>query len=446
MLRRAGLLAAVILVFGMAKSGETAERVFDSFGGWQQSSAAASGWFRTERAEGRWWLVDPDGHWFLSVGVNNVNARPDVVRGTERIPYYDTVKRKYGRESEWAEAAVERLKGWGFNTVGAWSGRNTWEQGMAYTVILHCGGVVDWGEGRSFPDVFDAGFESAVMRHAREACREAADDPALIGYFTDNELRWGREGGGSETLFAEFLGREDSAPGRQALLRFLERRYLNIGELNRVWGTRYESFEEVGRSPQAGSKIPQGDETGFLRLAAEQYFRVVHDAIRAVDEHHLILGCRFAGYAPRPVLEAMRDYVDVVSLNHYGAHPPSDMARAIQRIVGKPVLITEFSFRARDSGLPNTRGAGVVVDNQEQRAQHFERYVQELMDLPMVVGYHWFEHSDQPAEGRFDGENSNYGLVDIRDEPYSELVEVMTRVNGSVYDLALGRAGPPKEM
>ncbi|GAF99024.1 unnamed protein product, partial [marine sediment metagenome] len=122
-------------------------------------------------------------------------------------------------------------------------------------------------------------------------------------------------------------------------------------------------------------------------------------------------------------------------------HPPTDMLREIHRVTGLPVMVTEFSFRARDSGPPNTRGAGIVVDTQEERATHFERYVGELMELPMVVGYHWFEHSDQPAEGRFDGEDSNYGVVDIRDEPYTALVEVMERVNGSVYDLATKQAG-----
>ena len=48
---------------------------------------------------------------------------------------------------------------------------------------------------------------------------------------------------------------------------------------------------------------------------------------------------------------------------------------------------------------------------------------------PRVVGVHWFEHADQPAEGRFDGENSNYGTVTIDDRVYAELTAAMTRVN-----------------
>jgi hypothetical protein len=46
-----------------------------------------------------------------------------------------------------------------------------------------------------------------------------------------------------------------------------------------------------------------------------------------------------------------------------------------------------------------------------------------------LSGYHWFEPADQPKEGRFDGQNSNCGIVDIKDEPCLPLVEMMAEVN-----------------
>jgi agarase len=49
-----------------------------------------------------------------------------------------------------------------------------------------------------------------------------------------------------------------------------------------------------------------------------------------------------------------------------------------------------------------------------------------------MVGFHWFEHADQPKEGRFDGENSNYGLVTIEDRPWDVLVQRMTEVNAGL--------------
>ncbi|MBT2373872.1 beta-galactosidase [Pseudomonas fluorescens] len=45
----------------------------DKFGGWNKGPAFdASGFFRTEKREGRWYLVTPQGHPFYSLGVNTV--------------------------------------------------------------------------------------------------------------------------------------------------------------------------------------------------------------------------------------------------------------------------------------------------------------------------------------------------------------------------------------
>ncbi|CAI8735463.1 Beta-agarase [Pseudomonas sp. IT-P253] len=49
----------------------------DTFGGWNKGPAfKASGFFRTEKRDGRWYLVTPQGHPFYSLGVNTV--APDV--------------------------------------------------------------------------------------------------------------------------------------------------------------------------------------------------------------------------------------------------------------------------------------------------------------------------------------------------------------------------------
>jgi len=93
------------------------------------------------------------------------------------------------------------------------------------------------------------------------------------------------------------------------------------------------------------------------------------------------------------------------------------------------LIVTEFSFRAMDSGLPNTRGAGIIVNTQSERANATYNFVVKLLSLPYVVGYHWFQYYDQPKEGRFDGENSNYGIVRIDDEPYIEMVDMFTKLN-----------------
>lgn len=85
---------------------------------------------------------------------------------------------------------------------------------------------------------------------------------------------------------------------------------------------------------------------------------------------------------------------------------------------GKPVLMSEFGFRARDSGLPNDKNTGPLLMTQSERAASFRRYIQTLVGLPFVVGYHMFMWADEPAGGQLFGANSNFGLVHLSDDPY----------------------------
>jgi len=144
-------------------------------------------------------------------------------------------------------------------------------------------------------------------------------------------------------------------------------------------------------------------------LVAKRYFQLTVAAIKAADPNHLILGCRFA-YEPSPgVIDAAGRYCDVISFNCYDPDPSGviDAYAAAEN----PCLIGEFSLRAIDSGLPNTKGAGPLVATQAGRAAGFRHYVTAALQHPTVVGYHWFEYADQPAAGRFDGENSNLSPV-----------------------------------
>jgi hypothetical protein len=57
------------------------------------------------------------------------------------------------------------------------------------------------------------------------------------------------------------------------------------------------------------------------------------------------------------------------------------------------------------------------------------------------VGAHWFEYADEPATGRFDGEDDNWGLVDVHDDLYPALFVRMWGVNGGLYPRRLALAG-----
>ena len=69
----------------------------DRFGGWTGRKFKATGFFRVEKDE-RWWLVTPEGHAFLSFGINHL--------------YPDLFRQKYNRESWQKRLGVEKLENW----------------------------------------------------------------------------------------------------------------------------------------------------------------------------------------------------------------------------------------------------------------------------------------------------------------------------------------------
>jgi hypothetical protein len=54
---------------------------------------------------------------------------------------------------------------------------------------------------------------------------------------------------------------------------------------------------------------------------------------------------------------------------------------------------------------------------------------------PQIVGMHWFQYYDHPYGGRDDGEDYNFGLVDINDRPYEGLVAAFSRVNPNLAEV-----------
>jgi hypothetical protein len=270
-------------------------------------------------------------------------------------------------------------------------------------------------------------------------CRPCASDPWLLGYFTDVDLPWGASAEGSASVLAQFLGLPDGAPGRVALLRFLERRHLNIRELNIPWRTNYASFEEIGRTPQVGSCIPDGDAEAFEREFAREYMRIAHDAIRAVDEYHLILGPRFAQAVPCHTLEGMKGYVDVVCLDYRGATAPAEHLREVHRAAGLPIILIG-SGQAGLERLAAEPPEEEVGQTSTGPPAEYEHFVREVVSLPMVVGCHWHSYADRRARDEPGSDAEPLALVDVQDEPHGRLVQEATRINGQVYELA---GGPP---
>lgn len=394
---------------------------------------AQQSYFRVEARDGIWWLIDPNGASTLSIGVDHIAYEADKIHGTGPCPYREGVEKIYPDRNTWGLATLARIRMWGFNTIGAWSDPELWTRDVAYTIILdiavHAG--ADWWHGRPV-DVYAPHFEEAARDLAEKLCVPRKADHFLLGYFSDNELRWGPDWRGRETVLEMYLKLPADAAGRQKALGFLRERYQDdIRKLNEAWGVKASDFSNI--LTPGNTEAFKKDAEQFLEGVATRYFEVCARAIHSADPNHLFLGARLAGRVPDAVLRGARA-AEVISVNIYD-FDPRPLVEHIFQVTGRPVLIGEFAFRAQDSGLPNTRGAGPKVPNQQARAKAYTDYVTRLESLPEAIGYHWFEWVDEPKEGRFDGEDSNYGLVDINDNLYKQFVEAVTQANAAALEV-----------
>lgn len=391
---------------------------------------------RVEKIDGTWWFVHRDKR-FVALGVNVVqpedSSKPKDGRSYSVLAKYD------GDRERWAQDALARLETWGFNTVAAWSDPMLYDRFPIYhTRVVWMG---PWGSHDSrLIDVFSPEYADALDRTARKEIAPHATNEYLIGYFLNNELPWYGERGwptGSDvSLLTRYMRLPPLAPGKQKAVAFLRQRYNErFEDFAANWETSAASFDELTdvRAIRPRRRQAQKDVIAWAGEVAEQYFKLCYETMRRYDTNHMFLGVRFVERAFEPVMIACAKYADVVSINYYRKTGVIDPERlnAIAALTGKPLMITEFSWRAMEnsSGCPNTVGADVTVQTQADRAARYRQYVTSVLQLPFVVGCDWFMYHDQPPAGRFDGENSNYGLVDIYDNPYTTLVEAMAQVN-----------------
>lgn len=446
----------------------------DDYGGWTQAPPRqATGYFRTEKVDGTWWFVTPQGHLFLSIGMDCVGtwertfiegrddwfawlpdeqgpfrhflgyaqdahsmADPIGGRGRTFSFYGANLIRKYGDSwaNDWRDVTYRRLQAWGFNTIGNWSQSDVIRHSpLPFVVSANITGVppLEGGSGywAKMMDVFAPEFPAAAARSVAFLKRHA-EDPRLLGVFVDNELAW-------HNLARGALNSPETQPARQAFLADLQAKYSTLAALNAAWSTDAAQWSELRLADRPNAAATE-DSEAFEEAFARRYFATVRAALRATVPNHLYLGARFAGDPGPAVLRACADIADVVSFNIYARRVPS--ATWIEAGLDRPVLIGEFHFGALDRGMFHT---GLVpTRDQNERAGAYQEYLRSVAQCPLTVGAHWFQYIDEPITGRFfDGENYNIGFVDVTDTPYRELVEAATQINRQVYPLRAGIEG-----
>lgn len=378
-------------------------QTINSYGGTEKVKFKATGFFRLEQSEGRWMLVDPEGNGFISVGLNHTDETN--LKYDHNI---DIWKEKYGSRENWLKSLSSELKDWGFNTIGwtgdyisgdwgkaldwygdpinlghsaAWASADYKVADMPYCLQIRVSEIEDWNGQPAFPDVYTEEFDMYCEYLARSICADHAESKNLIGYFLVDIPAWIRHATGRDFESLKNLNEEE----------------------------RNEKLFDV----------------------ATRYYATITKHIRKYDPNHLILGDRYNGNKgiPAPVLEAMKPYVDVLSVQYFPGNNKEgykemreDLAKW-QEQCGKPVIIADIgNFCATDMN-PNRESD---LNGQGERAQDYIDSINEVINEPWFIGWHWCAHVENKARG--------WGVKDPYDNPYNEFIDPVKEFNKSIYE------------
>ena len=191
-----------------------AETHLSAYGGDTRRTFDATGFFRLEQTDERWWLVDPDGAAFISIGVNHADE------SNLKYPHNrDIWKQKYGSRESWIrDGVVKDFKAWGFNTIGwtqeyisgdwgvaldwfgdpidlghssaPWPAADFRTADMPYAILLRVAEIEDWKGQPAFPDVYHPDFDVYCEYLARSICFDHAESRNLLGYFLCDIPSW----------------------------------------------------------------------------------------------------------------------------------------------------------------------------------------------------------------------------------------------------------------
>ena len=391
-------------------------------------SAKTTRW-RVERDHGASFLVTPCGEKFFSIGVNVLDGGISGAR-LDR-PHYDWHEAA-GTLPEWIAKTEARLSDWGFNSAGAWSLPP--QQLKLPTVInLELGRLAKF----HWFDPFDPAMPARMDAEAKKLTAPFRHSPYRIGYFSDNEVGWW---GGA--LFVFYAQKPASNFTKQRWIATLKafyhddwRRFARdfvppkgVESWQALLQTRKPTRLRIGGHGVAAVER-------WTAVVAEHYYALARAAIKKADPKALFFGDRLPIYYDPAALRVEAPRVDALAVNYNVDSPEGWLAPyffdGIRRIThGKPILISEWFYAARENRTGNANnGHLMTVDSQAERAAGAAASAQLFAAVPEILGLHWFQYYDYPLGGRADSEDYNFGLVDIRDQPYLRLVTALGEAN-----------------
>jgi PKD repeat protein len=406
---------------------------YSKYGGYLSAKVKATGFFRTEKIDGKWWFIDPEGYLFLSVGVDCVSSGGggNAINLDKRRNMYKELPpagigsnperpnsasfgtwnlfRRYGDAypEKSKDMIIWRMEKWGLNTIANWSSPDVMKLNRkAFMLQLRGIGIEDGLMG--LPDVYDPAFAPKVDASCKSFVEPNRENPWLIGYFVGNEPSWLEQ----ESRLCSMI-----LDGKDKPIKTELKKYLSAGD-----------------TPERRKQ--------FIYDTFRIFLKTVDEAVKRYDPNHLNLGMRF-GHVPEKEVQAIcKDVFDVFSFNCYDLHPRKEFMDQIMEGTGLPMIIGEYHFGTVDRGMAQSLWQ---VNSQEERGVAYRYYTERAYSHPGLIGTAWFQWSDQDFSGRRDGENYNCGLVDVTDRPYQHMVEAMMETAKRLQEIHLGKEKPVEQ-
>ncbi len=406
------LAIAIILTFvtSIAKPQNLTSTKFDP-----ATIKGAPGFFRAAKStEGQWWFLDPDNKPFYYRGICAVN-RAGTAGGRRANPglYAVTIDKKYNYQAspdQFVDACKTKLLGLNFNAYGAWATEEFFNKDVPFTEIIEFFKegpfLPSVNEKQGLPDIFNPEWIVAADKKTRALCSPLRNSKMLVGYFTDNEIGFGKAddfgldlgfqaGQFDFALLRLVLGMKSGEPAFEFAWNYLLNRHNNsFKELSGAWQVNISSKDDIRKLNDSKTPIPgkafNEDAQAFVELYAQRYFELASKLIRRYDPNHLILGCRFGAPPPTYVLDAIKPWTDVISANNY---QPILYERydTVYQYTQLPILIGEFSWNTdlyKKVPLPGETGKPLSMKN-----RMFEKGKSTLTRTAMhpgIIGYTWY--------------------------------------------------------
>ena len=385
------------------------------YGGWIDGGKYnATGFFRTELIDGRWWFIDPLGYKYIDMGVSCTSP-------SQKSDIQDTgFKNRYGTVDNWKNQVSDELRSYGFNGMGPWSDFATAlkadkpvNQAILKGSFLE--GFDSWSDD-GVMSVFSPKFIERCESRAQEIIAPYSDNPYILGWYTDNE-----------------------PPAGASMLKTTLAKSSSVYDYAVAW----KWFRMRKGENATVADITDEDKQDWIEFVYDRYMKVVTEAIRKVDKNHMIFGPKL-DKNNRAMFRSVGRYADAIGYDYYPNAFTPDRMGVIDwyKWSGKPLMNAEWYVKGLDactteSELTNLSGVGYEVPTQRDRGYYYQAFVLGMLESRVFVGWQWFRYTDNDPSVDADSSNidANKGIFTRDYKVYDDIVSMMKDININAYEL-----------